>query len=245
MNVRKLIAAMACCVVAPLASADVVYSFTADGFTQNVAQQATAVFDFSDDGSMLTLTLTDDVNPTEKIASLLDGFSFTLSQSPLTQELLSVTPIAVINCNGLSDPSSACPAGDGVDPYGYGSILVGDQITLGAGYKNGGFSYMPYGIVNVNYVAPGGEGGLSNDKHNPLLVGPVVFTFALTGLTTAPEVTSTTFLFGTVPNSQPGECTTGTCSQFDTNVPEPQTLALLGIGLLGVGFSMRRQVRAA
>jgi len=242
MGIRKLIAALGLCVAASAASATVTYVFTADGVTDNTAQQGTATFEFSDDGSSLVLTLSDDVDPTAKIASLLDGFLFTLSQTPLTQTLVSVTPQSVINCSGVSVPTTSCPAGDGTDPYGYGSTLTGSSIELGAGFTGGGFSYKPYGIVNESYLAPGGNGGLSNDQHNPLLVGPVEFTFALTGLSFAPEITSVTFLFGTVPDSQGGTCTTN-CPQPDVNVPEPQTLALLGLGLVSTAWVSRRRRR--
>ena len=241
MRTPKVLTAIGLVLAASVASANMVQTFTADGVTDSTAQQGTATFDFN--GSMLTLTLTDDVTPTSKIASLLDGIVFTLSETPLTSNLVSVSPDSVINCSGIA--SSSCPPGDGSSPYGYGSTQTGATIELGAGINpDGTFSYKPYGIVNTSYVSPGGSGGLSNSQHNPLLVGPVKFIFDLTGLSGSQEVTSVTFKFGTVPDSQPGACTSGACTpSADTPVPEPQTLALLSIGLLGIGWSMRRAAR--
>jgi hypothetical protein len=253
MSIRKAIATLGFALAASTAWANVTYTFTADGVTDGKAQQGTAVFVFSDDGSQLSLTLTDNVDPTAFIVSELDGFTFSLSDAPTTQTLLSVSAQSVINCTGVS--GSTCPAGSGSSPYGYGSLQNGDEIQLGAGFTGTDFSYHPYAIVNASYNAPGGQGGLSNNQHNPLLVGPVTFTFALTGLTSAPEVTDVSFLFGTNPDSQLGTCTTGTCTSPvctngdcpspDIGVPEPQTVALLAVGLLGIGWSTRRQLRKA
>ena len=115
--------------------------------------------------------------------------------------------------------------------------------------------------MNESYLAPGGNGGISNPQHNPLLVGPVQFLFTLTGLSTAPDVTSVTFLFGTNPDAQPGECATGAICEpspctngcepppctngscGDLNVPEPHGVLLLAAALLALA-SQRRRVRA-
>ena len=164
MSIPKVLAAVGLALAASCASANVTYTFTADGVTDSKAQQGTAVFVFSDDGSQLALTLTDNVDPTSFIASELDGFTFSLSQAPTTQSLLSVSAQSVINCTGIS--GSTCPAGDGSSPYGYGSVLNGDEITLGAGFTGSGFAYHPYAIVNASYNSPGGQGGFSN--HQPI-----------------------------------------------------------------------------
>jgi hypothetical protein len=131
MSIRKLLAALGFALAASAASADVTYTFTADGVTDGTAQQGTAVFVFSNDGSQLSLTLTDNVDPTAFIASELDGFTFSLSEAPTTQSLLSVTPQSIIDWTGVAGTS--CPPGSGSSPYGYGSVLSGDEITLGAG----------------------------------------------------------------------------------------------------------------
>ena len=249
MKVRNILAGLALLSAATAASATVTYTFTADGVTDSVAQQGQAVFEFANDGSSLKLTLTDNVDPTQFIASELDGFLFTLSDAPTSIELQSVIPVSVIDCNNVS--GSSCPAGTGSNPYGWGRTVDGDEIALGAGFTGTDFKYHPYAIVNESYLAPGGNGGISNPQHNPLLVGPVQFLFTLTGLTTAPDVTSVTFLFGTNPDSQTGQCAAGTICEpppctngscGDLNVPEPRTVALLGIALLAAGWTQRRKL---
>src|SRR3954468_6967896 len=120
MSIRKLLAAAGFALAASAATANVTYTFTADGVNdKGVTQQGTAFFDFSNNGSTLKLTLTDNVNPTSLIASELDGFTFSLSDTPTNLMLQSVSaPGGVINCTGVS--GSSCPAGSGSSPYGYG-----------------------------------------------------------------------------------------------------------------------------
>lgn len=225
----------------PAAAALIMQTFTADGVTDSISQQGTAVFTFdTSDLTFMTITLTDNVSPTEFIASELDGLQFTFSDTPTTLTLMAVTPQSVIDCTNSTDP---CPSGSGSSPYGWGTTLSSSDAALGAGFTGSGFSYHPYAIVNTDYSAPGGNGGISNNQHNPLLIGPVTFTFLLSGLEGVPEITSVNFLFGTVPDSQPGTpgCTNGDCG--DINVPEPQTLVLLGVGLISLGWVSRRKRR--
>jgi hypothetical protein len=218
------------------ASANVVYTFSAAGFTENVAMQGTARFDFSNDARTLTLTLTDNVDPTQYVLSEISGLRFSFSQAPTAMTLTGVSAPQVIDCSNLA--GSSCPSVQGSpDLYGWGTTASDGVMTLGAGFSDGTFGYQPYDIVNRNYIAPGGSGGLSDPANNPLLVGPVTFTFALEGLSYVPEVTSTTFLFGD-PAEVPGP----------RAVPEPESLALFGIGLLAAVFATsrnRRRVRNA
>lgn len=235
---RSLAVGVGLMLVASTTMANIVYTFSANGTTEGISQQGTAIFDFASP-SQLTITLSDDVIPTALIASVLDGLIFTFS-SPLSgQSLGSVTPSAVVNCTGSTSP---CPAGSGSTPFGWGTTLSGSTISLGAGFSGGTFSYHPYAIVNSSYSAPGGNGGLSNPQHNPLLIGPVTFNLTLAGLTSIPDITSVSFLFGTIPDSQTGTCTSAPCGDVPPQlVLEPQSLALVGLGMLLLTcFSRRR-----
>jgi PEP-CTERM motif len=224
----KLIFTVAMVLFSTATVASVTYTWTADGITESVAQQATAVFNFSSRDS-LTITLTNNVAPTTFITSEVDGLLFRLTSMPATATLESISAPSVINCTSGVTP---CPPGTGSTPYGWGTTLSGLDFALGAGFSGGGFSYHPYGIVNQSYNGA----GLSDPLFNPLLVGPVTFTFALTGLDFIPEVSSATFLFGRVPNGVDGR-------DPPSAVPEPQSLALLGLGLLAAAWTSHRKRR--
>lgn len=252
MIVRRILVAVAMFGASAAWGNLVQFTFTANGVNdQGISQQGTAVFMFdTSDLSSFTLTLTDNVSPTAMIASELDGFLFSFSDAISSLSLDSVSAIAVIDCNQSTEP---CPAPGSPPPplYGWGTTLDGTDAALGAGFTGSGFSYHPYAIVNASYDAPGGNGGISNSQHNPLLVGPVVFTFSVEGLTSIPDIGSVTFLFGTVPDSQEGQCTGDTCDPCTgvtcgpQQVPEPHTVALLGLGLLSaVWATRRRRIRA-
>ena len=82
MNHRTILVAFGLAFGPSLASAiPIEYTFTANGVTDGASQQATAVFTFdSSDLTTFTIELTNNAQPTAKIASLLDGFEFSFSE---------------------------------------------------------------------------------------------------------------------------------------------------------------------
>ena len=211
-----------------LASANVQYTFYASGVTESYSQQGMALFNFSNDGSSLSVTLADTVDPTAAVLSSITGLQFGLSSAATGISLTSIIAAQVVDCTNSASP---CPAGGGSSSYGWGAMQSGSGFALGAGFDGSSFSYQPYGIINANYVSPGGAGGLGEPASNPLLVGPVTFNFALTGLRFAPEVNSVVFAFGDP----------SFLAVTDASVPEPQSLALLAAGLLAAGWVSRRK----
>ncbi len=223
MKTLRILAATSLLMAASMASANVIYTFYANGVTENYAQQGVAVFNFSNDGSSLSVTLTNTVVPTAATQSQISGLSFVFSSSPTAMTLLSVVAPQVIDCTNSSSP---CPPGAGTSPYGWGTTMNGATATMGAGFDGTSFGYQPYGIVNASYLSIPGGGQLDSPSNNPLLVGPVTFNFSLTGLGFAPEIGGVVFAFGD-PIFAPAA------------VPEPQSLLLVSLGLLAAAWSSR------
>lgn len=75
-----------------------------------------------------------------------------------------------------------------------------------------------------------------NGPHNPFLFGPVSFDLLVLGVTSASDVSSATFSFGTTEGND--------LSGVPAPAPEPATLLLLGSSMVGLGLARRRRTRA-
>jgi hypothetical protein len=211
--------------------------FNTSGSTSGGSVSGTA--DFTILASTLDVTITNTTNPVNDLARVLDGLAFTLvGGSGLT--LTSVTAAGFVDCTSgtctsvgtFHDYHSGTNVGSpytwslaGTAPY---HLFAGDPAQ----------SFHPGGIVD-SFVT--GADGIPNDQHNDFLLGPVTFAFSFT---TAPtDVTSATFYWGTVPETTTStrQCVGNNCG--DLFVPEPGSIALVGLALSGLAF-VRRRVKA-
>jgi hypothetical protein len=241
--------------IAAAASTAAATTFTLDTTigSDNASIAASAEFTWS--GNTLNLHLSNTTDSIDKIIQELTGITFVLSGSPSLQSVSGMSEGST-NCVGIAagqscafDSTPVDPFGDppdldghGAPPNGWGFLPNYALFTFAAGDG----SFKPYGIINDSIVGSGSSGGLSNPQHNPLLLGPVDFQFVFAPLAMPPMISGVQFYWGTGGDHRSGVlCTEGDClTSSVAPVPEPQTLALLGVSLLAMALGLRRGRRA-
>lgn len=212
--------------------------FETSGTSETLGVSANAVI--SDAGNTLTITLTNTSDVTAN-GQVLTNFEFDIIDG-VTYTLDSVSASGTASCTGTG-ASTTCtqdsPSKEsGLDQWG---ILAdfGGSTVLGAGFKNGNtFDYSPFGIVNTSILTDGHD-GLSTKQ--PFLLGPVTFSITTNQTLTLADLTNIQFSFGTVPSLTPVTSTGGPFTSGQMPEPSSSALALLGVGMIGVTFMMRRR----
>jgi hypothetical protein len=229
---------------APAGAAYVSITTPANSTQSGLPVGATASFTTSDNGT-ITVVVTDTVSNPTSVVQNISGLAFTLDFGPSTASI----DEDVTKSFGTSRTVKGTGAGGYTDngavaPTGWSLSISGSQITLTA-LGGGQPTETIIGSPNAsNAYANAGGSIAGNGPHNPFLYGPVTFTLDVAGVTSATMITSATFSFGTTP----GANTTAdvpTISNNDIAVPEPSSLALVGIGLAGFRVVVLRRRRAA
>ena len=221
-----LVVAMALAVAtAGVAQADQVFTTPAGSVNPLTLQPVSATADFSLSGTTLTLTLTNLTPDMVSAGQLLTDLSFTLSNGSGVTLTNQTGNLVNVGAGGVVTPTGLTTLG-----WGFGST-GGNTFELCVICSGGVTSPVTpteglLGPTSADGKFDSANGSIdANPGHLPFVLGTATFTFTVPS---GVNVSDVTFSFGTVPGG-------------NVSTPEPSSVLLLGLGLVGLPLLMRRR----
>lgn len=221
--------------------ADTMTFVTPAGSTDTAGDAVSAQAVVTTGTNSVTIQLMNLVTNQKDAGQSLTDFSFTLGGSAIGAAAIgssSGTAVAVGSLGAITSTTAGADAKWGLGVSGNTLTLDWFTRTHQSGAGNAAYTILGPACTTGGYCNANGSIA-SNPAHNPFIQGGLDFTLNVSGVTSGTAISNPVFSFGTTA----GDNIDGVPST--SPVPEPASLGLMGIGLVGLAFVLRRKRLAA